>query len=188
MNQILLLILFTPSILFAQSTKRASIWLPVQHFVGTWAGEGGGEPGQGKYERSYQFVLTNHLLKFVINQPIHQLHKTQKEKHMKTLAISATTTTEKFLYSGNFMLKALSTDSGPTVFHPIRKQLFSLQNQLKIYPKDGGQKKHTAYLAIMKQKKRLNWQSRKKNFLFIQTFAGSFPVVSHLPIISSAFS
>ena len=51
------MILFTPSILFAQSTKRASIWLPVQHFVGTWAGEGGGEPGQGKYERSYQFVL-----------------------------------------------------------------------------------------------------------------------------------
>jgi hypothetical protein len=57
MKQILFFFLLLPSILFAQNTKRDSIWLTLKPFVGSWAGEGGGEPGNGKYERSYQFVL-----------------------------------------------------------------------------------------------------------------------------------
>jgi hypothetical protein len=50
-------LLLTPFILFAQNTKTDSIWLLLKPFVGTWKGEGGGEPGKGKYERSYQFIF-----------------------------------------------------------------------------------------------------------------------------------
>ncbi len=62
MKRALLLILLSSAMTFAQTAKRDSIWLPLKHFVGTWRGEGGGEPGTGKYERSYQFVLGNNFI------------------------------------------------------------------------------------------------------------------------------
>lgn len=46
----------------AQNPKRDSIWSPIKYFVGTWKGEGGGEPGIGKYERSYQLILNNNFV------------------------------------------------------------------------------------------------------------------------------
>ena len=57
MKKIILLLLFIPSLLAAQSAKRDSIWMPFKYFVGSWKGEGGGEPGIGQYERSYEWVL-----------------------------------------------------------------------------------------------------------------------------------
>ncbi len=62
MSKIFFLLLIIPSILFAQNTKQDSIWLPLKLFVGTWTGEGGGEPGYGKYERSYQFILSKRFI------------------------------------------------------------------------------------------------------------------------------
>ena len=59
---IFLFLLFIPSILFAQLSKQDSIWLPLKLFVGTWKGEGGGEPGKGRYERSYQFILNKKFI------------------------------------------------------------------------------------------------------------------------------
>lgn len=38
-------------------TSQDSLWQPLKVFVGSWKGKGGGEPGNGDYERSYQFVL-----------------------------------------------------------------------------------------------------------------------------------
>lgn len=36
--------------------------MPLKPFIGNWTGEGGGEPGRGKYERSYQFVLNGNFI------------------------------------------------------------------------------------------------------------------------------
>ncbi len=56
-------LLFVPSLLFAQLSKRDSTWFPLKPFVGNWKGEGGGgEPGKGKYERSYQFILNKRFI------------------------------------------------------------------------------------------------------------------------------
>jgi len=55
-------LLIIPSILFSQMTKRDSLWLLLKPFVGQWKGDGGGEPGRGKYERSYQFVLNKRFI------------------------------------------------------------------------------------------------------------------------------
>jgi hypothetical protein len=57
-----LLMLFASTLTFAQTNKRDSIWLPLKPFLGTWKGEGGGEPGSGKYERTYQYVLNRNFI------------------------------------------------------------------------------------------------------------------------------
>lgn len=62
MKNVVLLILFSSTLAFSQQNKRDSIWAPIKYFVGTWIGVGGGEPGIGKYERSYQFILNNNFV------------------------------------------------------------------------------------------------------------------------------
>lgn len=57
-----LCLLLSPFILPAQTTKRDSLWLPLKTFVGSWKGEGGGEPGKGNYERSYQFIFNQRFI------------------------------------------------------------------------------------------------------------------------------
>lgn len=44
-------------------TTQESIWHPFEFLVGVWKGIGGGEPGTGEYERSYQFILNKKFLK-----------------------------------------------------------------------------------------------------------------------------
>lgn len=62
MKNIFLLPFIIPAILFGQANKKDSIWLPLKPFIGQWVGEGGGETGKGKYERSYQFVLNKNFI------------------------------------------------------------------------------------------------------------------------------
>ena len=62
MKKILLLLFLSSTWVFGQTSKRDSIWSPIKYFVGTWKGEGGGEPGIGKYERSYQLILSNNFV------------------------------------------------------------------------------------------------------------------------------
>jgi hypothetical protein len=62
MRKLFLLLCMIPSVLFAQTSKKDSIWLPLKPFIGTWAGEGGGEPGKGTYERTYQFILNKNFI------------------------------------------------------------------------------------------------------------------------------
>lgn len=57
-----LFLLLSPSTIFSQMTKRDSLWLLLKLFVGEWKGEGGGQPGKGKYERSYQFILNKRFI------------------------------------------------------------------------------------------------------------------------------
>lgn len=62
MRVILLLILLATGEAAAQKAKRDSIWAPVHAFLGEWQGEGGGEPGIGKYERSYTLTLNGNFI------------------------------------------------------------------------------------------------------------------------------
>jgi hypothetical protein len=41
----------------AQPTRQDTIWQPLQLFLGSWRGKGGGAPGIGEYNRTYRFVL-----------------------------------------------------------------------------------------------------------------------------------
>jgi len=62
MKNILLCIILFPLLTEAQLSKRDSLWLPLKSFIGEWKGEGGGEPGKGKYQRSYQFILNKRFI------------------------------------------------------------------------------------------------------------------------------
>jgi hypothetical protein len=62
MRKLFILLCFIPVIAFGQTTKKDSLWLPLKPFIGHWTGEGGGEPGKGTYERSYQFILNNNFI------------------------------------------------------------------------------------------------------------------------------
>ncbi|MBS1508510.1 MAG: hypothetical protein JSS79_17865 [Bacteroidetes bacterium] len=56
------LILLCPLIATAQTTKLDSLWQPFKVFVGKWTGESEGQPGKGKYERSYEFVMNKKFI------------------------------------------------------------------------------------------------------------------------------
>ncbi len=43
-------------------SSQENIWKPLEFLAGSWRGEGGGEPGIGQYERSYQFILNGRFL------------------------------------------------------------------------------------------------------------------------------
>ena len=57
MRKIAILLILCPSISQAQITKQDSLWLPFRFFVGKWVGDSDGQPGKGKYERSYEVIF-----------------------------------------------------------------------------------------------------------------------------------
>jgi hypothetical protein len=59
--------------------KQDSIWYPMQFFIGTWSGTGGGEPGKGNYERTYQFILNNKYIE-VNNKSVYPPSTANKNK------------------------------------------------------------------------------------------------------------
>lgn len=57
-----MLIILSVTVSLAQNPQRDSVWASVNFFVGEWHGEGGGEPGIGKYERSYHPTLNGNFI------------------------------------------------------------------------------------------------------------------------------
>ena len=58
MNKVLTLIflLSVPMFAFAQDAEKDA-WIPMKAFIGEWRGTGGGEPGEGRYKRTYKFIF-----------------------------------------------------------------------------------------------------------------------------------
>jgi len=83
MRLVFLFILLFPAITNAQLSKRDSTWFPLNFFIGDWAGEGKGEPGAGKYERSYHWVLDKKFIE-VNNKSVYppsEMNKSKGEVH-----------------------------------------------------------------------------------------------------------
>ena len=62
MKKLIILILLLPALSFAQSAKQDSIWMPFRWFAGTWTGDSEGQPGKGKYERSYTIIFNKKFI------------------------------------------------------------------------------------------------------------------------------
>lgn len=56
MKYLIAFLLIVPQFTQAQLSKTDSLWLPFQHFIGSWTGTGEGPDGTGTYERTYKFV------------------------------------------------------------------------------------------------------------------------------------
>ena len=59
--QLLLALLLSPAVL-AQTTQPTVVWEPLKYFAGSWEGTAKGQPGNGKVEREYQFILNGKYL------------------------------------------------------------------------------------------------------------------------------
>jgi hypothetical protein len=62
MRNIFVLLILCPIISNAQMSKQDSLWLPFKIFIGKWSGDSEGQPGIGKYERSYEIVLNKKFI------------------------------------------------------------------------------------------------------------------------------
>ena len=61
MKKILPFLFLIPIVSLAQ-TKQDSVWLPFKSMIGTWTGNSEGQPGKGKYERTYAFALNKKFI------------------------------------------------------------------------------------------------------------------------------
>ena len=55
-------IVLFPVVHHAQQGKKQDVWKPLRFFVGSWKGQGEGQPGVSKVERGYKFVLQDRFL------------------------------------------------------------------------------------------------------------------------------
>jgi hypothetical protein len=55
-------IILFPLVLSGQTSKQDSIWRPFKFFIGNWEGNGKSGSGEGKYERSYQFIFNKRFI------------------------------------------------------------------------------------------------------------------------------
>jgi len=62
MKKLFYLLLIFPSVLYSQTSKHDSIWLPFKSFIGTWKADGISESGKGKYERTYQWIFNGNFI------------------------------------------------------------------------------------------------------------------------------
>lgn len=46
----------------AQAPTPKDVWQPFKVFLGSWKGQGSGEPGTGDYERSYRFIFNERFI------------------------------------------------------------------------------------------------------------------------------
>lgn len=114
-----------PGLSSSQTSKQDSIWLPLKGFIGNWTGEGGGEPGVGKYERSYQFVLNEKFIE-VKNKSTYppSVKQPKGEVHEDIGYISYDKVRRRFIlrqfhaegYVNQFTLDSLSADGKSLVF------------------------------------------------------------------------
>jgi hypothetical protein len=59
---LIIFLLSTTSLLSGQTNKQDSIWSPFKYFIGKWAGDGKSGSGNGKYERTYQFIFNKRFI------------------------------------------------------------------------------------------------------------------------------
>ena len=79
MRKLLIILLLIPFVTSAQLSKRDSLWLPMSFFAGDWVGDGKGEPGNGKYERSYKWTMNKKFIE-VNNKSIYPPSEAKKNK------------------------------------------------------------------------------------------------------------
>lgn len=123
-------LIFLIASLFTLSTaqplsKQDSIWLLMKYFVGNWKGTGGGQPGEGTYERSYQFIFNNNYIQVKNTSTYPPSGKNPRgEVHEDIGYISYDKARKKFVlrqfhvegFVNQYTLDSISTDSKTLVF------------------------------------------------------------------------
>ncbi len=125
MARLILILILGPIVSFGQLSKQDSVWLPLKLFIGSWTGESEGQPGKGRYERSYQFVLNKKFIE-VRNKSTYapSQDKPKGELHEDIGYISYDRSRKKFVlrqfhmegFVNQYSLESVSPDGGTLVF------------------------------------------------------------------------
>jgi hypothetical protein len=117
------IILLSSLVCLAQA--KTDIWKPLQGFIGDWKGTGGGEPGQGDYERSYKFIFDGKFIE-IRNKSIYpkQEKNPKGEVHEDVGYISYDKARKLFIlrqfhkegFVNQFKLESISPDGKTIVF------------------------------------------------------------------------
>ncbi len=62
MKKLILLLIISMSVLWAQEGEERDVWKPFKYFVGSWEGHETGAAGIGKGEREYSFIMNDRFL------------------------------------------------------------------------------------------------------------------------------
>jgi hypothetical protein len=124
--------LFTPSFALHrlaaepwQPETKADQWKPLRVFIGRWEGEVKGEPGTGKAEREYSFVLNERFIQIVNRSTYPPQEKNPKgEKHEDIGFFSYDKSAKKFVlrqfhiegFVNQFNIESISEDYRTIVF------------------------------------------------------------------------
>jgi len=126
MQKLLFFILLLPVLANAQLSKKDSLWLPLSFFIGEWKGEGKGEPGPGKYERTYQWAMNKRFIE-VHNKstyPPSEANKNKGEVHQDAGYISYDGIRKRFMlrqfhiegFVNQYRMDSISADKKTIVF------------------------------------------------------------------------
>jgi hypothetical protein len=125
MKKLLFLCLLFPILVGGQNSVKVDPWVLFQSFIGKWTGEGGGEPGKGTYERSYQFIMGNKFIE-VRNKSTFQPtpNNTKGEVHEDLSYISYDRGLKKFRlrqfhiegFVNEYLIDSISPDQKTLVF------------------------------------------------------------------------
>ena len=122
---ILFILIFLPSILWAQEEKKKDVWETFKYFVGSWKGEGKGQSGTSKLEAEFKFVLNGKFLEVKGKAVFEPQEKNQKgEVHEDLGFISYDKIRGKFVlrqfhvegFVNQYVLDTLSEDGKTLVF------------------------------------------------------------------------
>jgi hypothetical protein len=124
MKYLCALLMIVPSLVFSQ-TKQDTLWMPFKFFVGTWSGESEGQPGKGRYDRTYEFVMNKKFIE-VRNKSTYQPSKenTKGEVHEDHGFISYDKARKTFVlrqfhiegFVNQYKIESISSDRKTIVF------------------------------------------------------------------------
>ena len=125
MIRILLFVLLTPLLTFAQSEEKKDVWQPFKYFVGSWKGHETGKAGIGKGERTYEFIMKGKYLHCKNKSVFDPQEKNPKgEVHEDWTFLSYDKIRGKFVlrefhietFVNQYLLDSLSTDNKTMIF------------------------------------------------------------------------
>src|SRR5262245_20801367 len=141
----LLLVLLLCAPTQAQTIQQPDVWEPLKYFVGSWEGAAKGQPGAGKVEREYQFVLNGKFLQAKNKSTYPPQEKNPKGEIHEDWGCSATTAGASNLSSASFTSKASSISTRWTGLRAMIRRSSSSPKVSRTFPRVGAQERVTVF-------------------------------------------
>jgi hypothetical protein len=163
MKNIFAVLLLCPILSNAQMSKQDSLWLPFKVFIGKWSGDSEGQPGKGKYERSYEIVLNKKFIE-VKNKSTYppSQNNPKGEVHEGHGFISYDKSRKTFVLR-QFHIEGFVNQYKIESILQTKRQSFLFLRVLRTFQRDFAQERLIRLSTTMSSLKHLNSLSQKRN-------------------------